>query len=65
MDNPFSAMFSFLTYWVLGAGLVGILFRIFLPMIKGKLGEKYIRDDFKKYLVEPYVLVNDVTLPDN
>ncbi|NNH78042.1 NERD domain-containing protein [Acinetobacter sp. ANC 5380] len=64
MENIFAPLYSAIG-WMLFIGILLGAFKTFLPMIKGKLGEKYVRDDFNRYFVEPYILINDITLPDN
>ena len=49
----------FLIALVLGA------FKAFLPLIKGKLGERYVQKSFELNFQAPYVLINDLTLKDD
>ena len=52
--------FWWLILLVAGVGLI----KIFKPFLKGKVGELAVSTHVKLYLDERYILLNDVTLPD-
>ena len=52
--------FWWLILLVAGVGLI----KIFKPFLKGKVGEFAVSTHVKLYLDERYILLNDVTLPD-
>ena len=52
--------FWWLILLVAGVGLI----KIFKPFLKGKAGELAVSAHVKLYLDEHYILLNDVTLPD-
>ncbi|NHB59398.1 NERD domain-containing protein [Acinetobacter sp. 194] len=51
-------------WWMIPLFMIGFLFKVFKPLIKGKLGEFAVSTHVKLYLKEPYILLNDCTLPD-
>lgn len=52
-------------FWLLvGFIVLGMIFGILKPMIKGKVGELAVQVHVKLYLNENYILLNDCTLPD-
>lgn len=51
--------------WWLLLILLGLsLLRVFLPDLKGKIGEWAVLRQAKQHLDERYILLNDLTLPD-
>lgn len=51
--------------WWLLLILLGLsLLRVFLPDLKGKIGEWTVQRQAKQHLDERYILLNDLTLPD-
>lgn len=51
--------------WWLLLILLGLsLLRVFLPDLKGKIGEWAVQRQAKQHLDERYILLNDLTLPD-
>ena len=51
--------------WWLLLILLGLsLLRVFLPDLKGKIGECAVQRQAKQHLDERYILLNDLTLPD-
>lgn len=51
--------------WWLLLILLGLsLLRVFLPDLKGKIGEWVVQRQAKQHLDERYILLNDLTLPD-
>lgn len=51
--------------WWLLLVLLGLsLLRVFLPDLKGKIGEWAVQRQAKQHLDERYILLNDLTLPD-
>lgn len=57
------SVFSQMWWLFLIAFALGI-FKVFLPSIKGKLGERYVRQCFERHFTLPYILINDMTLKD-
>lgn len=54
-----------LQFWWLILLIAGVgLIKIFKPFLKGKVGEFAVSTHVKLYLDERYILLNDVTLPD-
>lgn len=52
-------------WWVLLLFIGSIVFKLFKPFLKGKLGEFAVATHVKLYLKGPeYRLLNDLTLPD-
>lgn len=60
----FSPLFSQLWWLILLLAAAG-LFKVFMPFLKGKIGEFAVSTQAKLYLdKEKYSLLNDCTLPD-
>ena len=53
-----------LIWFMVGITVLKIIFAIFKPKIKGKMGELAVHLHVKLYLKENYILLNDCTLPD-
>lgn len=63
ISQMFAPLFSML-WWIIPLFLVAGAIKAFKPFLKGKLGEFAVAVHVKLYLKEPYILLNDLTLPD-
>ncbi|OTG89162.1 nuclease-related domain-containing protein [Acinetobacter sp. ANC 3813] len=59
----FAPLYSML-WWIIPLFLIAGAWKAFKPFIKGKVGELVVSAHVKLYLKEPYILLNDLTLPD-
>lgn len=52
-------------WWIILLFAAAVLFKVFKPFLKGKVGELAVAVHVKLYLKDPsYILLNDCTLPD-
>jgi len=64
ISQIFIPLFSQL-WWIILLFAGAVLFKIFKPFLKGKVGELAVAVHVKLYLKDPqYILLNDCTLPD-
>lgn len=59
----FDPLFSIL-WWMIPLILIAGAIQVFKPFLKGKMGEFAVAVHVKLYLKEPYILLNNLTLPD-
>lgn len=64
ISQIFIPLFSQL-WWIILLFAAAVLFKVFKPFLKGKVGELAVAVHVKLYLKDPrYILLNDCTLPD-
>ena len=53
-----------LILWIIFLFGLMAVFKHFLPLIKGKLGENYVNQRLQQNFAAPYVIIDNITLPD-